>query len=193
MLTASLTSNAQRSALWDTSSLDVEIHWLGLPCSGATTGGNSMTTRGCFGNMHCEQHTAACVSRCRKNGSLWKQQGQWLAAWPADLVLDHGDTLMQILARCPRCSATWIMQHSSADKRIRCRRCSRLFKVPRLEEVSKAVKLVSRAKGTVYVDQSGRTYGWGRRRHNRLRSTSGPLAVRPVGQKGHWHASEQEV
>lgn len=66
---------------------------------------------------------------------------------------------MQIIARCPKCGNNWILDRSAADKRIRCRACGRLFKVPHLAEVPKAVKVIRRAKGTIYVDEAGRTYG----------------------------------
>ena len=66
---------------------------------------------------------------------------------------------MRIIAQCPKCSNKWVLDSSAADKRVRCRVCGRLFKVPKLEEVPKAVKVVKQAKGTVYVDEAGRTYG----------------------------------
>jgi len=66
---------------------------------------------------------------------------------------------MQIIAQCPRCGHNWLLDSSAADRRIRCQRCRRLFKVPKLEEVPKAVKVIKQAKGTIYVDQNGKTYG----------------------------------
>jgi len=66
---------------------------------------------------------------------------------------------MQIIARCPVCGSGWLLGESAADRRIRCRKCGRLFKVPRLEEVPKAINIISQAKTTTYVDQDGRTYG----------------------------------
>jgi ribosomal protein L24E len=33
-----------------------------------------------------------------------------------------------------------------------------LFKVPNLQDVPKAVKIIKQAKGTIYVDQDGRIY-----------------------------------
>jgi hypothetical protein len=47
----------------------------------------------------------------------------------------------------------------AADRRIRCRKCRRLFKVPKLDEVPKAVKVIKQAKGDIYVDETGTTYG----------------------------------
>ena len=67
--------------------------------------------------------------------------------------------MMQIIAQCPGCGNSWVLGSEAADRRVRCARCRRLFKVPKLEEVPKAVKVIERAKGTVYVDQNGRTYG----------------------------------
>jgi len=66
---------------------------------------------------------------------------------------------VQILAKCPKCSTNWILDSSAADKRIRCRKCGKLFRVPKLEEVPKAAKVIRQAKGTIYVDEAGKTYG----------------------------------
>jgi DNA-directed RNA polymerase subunit RPC12/RpoP len=67
--------------------------------------------------------------------------------------------LMQIIAKCPECSKAWLLDSSAADRRIRCRQCGRLFKVPKPDEVPKATEVIERAKGTIYVDEAGRTYG----------------------------------
>ena len=40
---------------------------------------------------------------------------------------------MQIIAQCPACGTTWQLENSAADRRIKCRKCGRLFKVPKLE------------------------------------------------------------
>ncbi len=66
---------------------------------------------------------------------------------------------MQIIAQCPKCGNNWLLDASAADRRIRCRKCHRLFKVPKLEEVPKAIKVIKQAKSTIYVDQNGKTYG----------------------------------
>jgi len=66
---------------------------------------------------------------------------------------------MQIIAKCPDCGNGCLLEAGAADRRIRCTKCRRLFKVPKLEEVSKAIKIIKQAKGTVYVDQAGKTYG----------------------------------
>ena len=66
---------------------------------------------------------------------------------------------MQIIAQCPRCGHHWLLDESAADRRIRCPNCRRLFKVPKLEEMPRAVKTIKSVKGTVYVDENGKTYG----------------------------------
>ena len=66
---------------------------------------------------------------------------------------------MQIIAQCPACGSAWLLDSSAADRRIRCRKCGRLFKVPKLDEVPKAVKVIKHAKSTIYVDEAGKTYG----------------------------------
>ena len=66
---------------------------------------------------------------------------------------------MQIIAKCPQCSSNWILDGSAADRRIKCRWCGRLFKVPRLEEVPKAMRVIKQTKGTIYADKDGKTYG----------------------------------
>ena len=67
--------------------------------------------------------------------------------------------LMQIIAQCPRCSSAWLLDAAAADRRIKCRKCHKLFKVPKLDEVPKAVKIIKQTKGTIYVDEAGKTYG----------------------------------
>ena len=66
---------------------------------------------------------------------------------------------MQIIARCPECCKTWLLDGSFADRRIRCRHCGRLFKVPNAEQVPKAAEVIERTKGSIYVDEAGKTYG----------------------------------
>ena len=66
---------------------------------------------------------------------------------------------MYIIARCPRCGYRWWLDAAAADRRMRCRKCYRLLKVPDLTEVPEAAEIVSQAKSEVYVDDSGRTYG----------------------------------
>ena len=66
---------------------------------------------------------------------------------------------MQIIAQCPSCGKRWLLDADAADRRVGCTRCRRRFKVPKLDEVPKAVKVIKQAKGTIYVDQEGKTYG----------------------------------
>ncbi len=66
---------------------------------------------------------------------------------------------MQIISQCPFCKYSWLLDDTAADKRIRCKNCNRLFKVPKLEEVPKAARIIKTAKGSVYADESGKTYG----------------------------------
>jgi uncharacterized protein (DUF983 family) len=66
---------------------------------------------------------------------------------------------MQIIAKCPECCRTWLLDGRLADRRIRCRKCGRLFKVPKPDEVPKAAEVIKQARGTIYVDEAGKTYG----------------------------------
>jgi DNA-directed RNA polymerase subunit RPC12/RpoP len=66
---------------------------------------------------------------------------------------------VQIIAKCPECGNNWILDSNAADRRITCRKCRRLFKVPKLEDVPKAVKVIKEARGSLYVDETGKTYG----------------------------------
>ncbi|MFC1738803.1 hypothetical protein ACFL1G_07140 [Planctomycetota bacterium] len=66
---------------------------------------------------------------------------------------------MQIIAQCPNCSNCWLLDADAADKRIKCHTCRTVFKIPKLEGVPKAVKIIQQAKGAIYVDQDGRIYG----------------------------------
>jgi len=66
---------------------------------------------------------------------------------------------MQIIAKCPACGSSWQFENTAADRRIKCTKCGKLFKIPKLEELPKATKMIKQAKGTIYVDQDGKTYG----------------------------------
>lgn len=66
---------------------------------------------------------------------------------------------MQIIAECPRCGSKTLLDSSAADRRIKCLKCLRLFKIPKLEEVPDATKIINQSKGTLYVDQAGNKYG----------------------------------
>ena len=66
---------------------------------------------------------------------------------------------MQIISKCPRCGSAVLLESSAADKRIKCPKCRRLYRVPKLDELPDAAKILNKAKGTVYVDKDGKTYG----------------------------------
>jgi uncharacterized paraquat-inducible protein A len=66
---------------------------------------------------------------------------------------------MQLLAKCPGCSVTLELSLSDADKRKRCGRCGRLFSVPDLEHLQKALAVLRQARSPIYVDEKGRFYG----------------------------------
>jgi len=66
---------------------------------------------------------------------------------------------MQIIAKCPKCYYSWMLEGSAADRRVSCCKCGSLFKVPRLEDVPKASRVIKQANGEIYVDQNGRTFG----------------------------------
>jgi len=65
---------------------------------------------------------------------------------------------MQIIAKCPGCGSSWLLDAVAADRRITCRKCGTMFKVPQLDEVSKAVNVIKQTKGAIYVDEDGQTY-----------------------------------
>jgi tRNA(Ile2) C34 agmatinyltransferase TiaS len=66
---------------------------------------------------------------------------------------------MHIIARCPRCGYRWWLNAAAADRRLRCRKCFRLLKVPDLTEVPQAAGLVDQARSRVFVDETGRAFG----------------------------------
>ena len=66
---------------------------------------------------------------------------------------------MQIIAHCPKCGDRQRLEDDAADRRIRCPKCNRLFRIPKLEDLPKATDAIKRAKGSVYVDENGKTYG----------------------------------
>jgi hypothetical protein len=67
--------------------------------------------------------------------------------------------LMQIIAKCPFCGFSWLLDAIAADRRVKCENCRKLFKVPPLEDIPEAKKVIDRAKGKCYVDESGKTFG----------------------------------
>jgi hypothetical protein len=51
------------------------------------------------------------------------------------------------------------MGHEAADRRITCPECGVIFKVPKLEEVPRAARIIKQANSSLYVDEDGKTYG----------------------------------
>ena len=66
---------------------------------------------------------------------------------------------MQIIAQCPFCKNSWNLDGGHQDKRIRCKKCRGIFRVPKLEEVPKAANVIMESKSAIYVDESGKTFG----------------------------------
>ncbi len=66
---------------------------------------------------------------------------------------------MHIIARCPRCGYRWWLNAAAADRRLRCRKCFTLLKVPHLTEVPDAIDVIHQARSELYVDDTGRTFG----------------------------------
>ncbi len=66
---------------------------------------------------------------------------------------------MYIIVKCPRCGRRWWLEATAADRRIRCRKCFTLLKVPDLTEVPAAAEIIGQAKSQLFVDDSGKTYG----------------------------------
>jgi hypothetical protein len=66
---------------------------------------------------------------------------------------------MNIIAKCPGCNKSWLLDGSAVDRRIKCGNCKRLFKVPKLEEMPKAIEAINNSKDTFHVDESGVIYG----------------------------------
>ena len=66
---------------------------------------------------------------------------------------------MQILAKCPTCNQILELELSDADKMKRCQKCDRLFHVPDLDHLKKAMAVIGQANTSVFVDQDGNMYG----------------------------------
>jgi len=66
---------------------------------------------------------------------------------------------MYIILRCPRCGYRWWLDAAAADRRLRCRKCSLLLKVPHLNELADAASIIHEARSELYVDDSGKLYG----------------------------------
>ena len=66
---------------------------------------------------------------------------------------------MQIIAKCPACNTTWLLDERNQDKRVKCKKCGRIFRIPIIDEIPKAANVIKRAKANVYVDEFGNTFG----------------------------------
>lgn len=64
-----------------------------------------------------------------------------------------------IIIKCPRCGYRWWLDVTAADRRLRCRKCFLLLKVPHLAELSDATSVISDARSELYVDDAGKLYG----------------------------------
>jgi tRNA(Ile2) C34 agmatinyltransferase TiaS len=66
---------------------------------------------------------------------------------------------MHIIAKCPRCGYRWWLDAAAADRRVRCRKCHTLLKVPDVTEVPDAVRAINQAQSDIYVDDTGKLFG----------------------------------
>lgn len=66
---------------------------------------------------------------------------------------------MHIIAQCPRCGYRAWLDATAADRRLRCRKCFRLLRVPNLTEVADAADVINHAGSELYVDDTGRMFG----------------------------------
>jgi hypothetical protein len=66
---------------------------------------------------------------------------------------------MHIILKCPRCGYRWWLDVTVADRRLRCRKCFLLLKVPHLNELSEATSILNDAASEVYIDDAGKLYG----------------------------------
>ncbi len=66
---------------------------------------------------------------------------------------------MHIIAKCPRCGYRWWLDAIAADRRIRCRKCFMLLRVPDLAEVPDAANIINQANSDIYVDEAGKLFG----------------------------------
>ncbi len=66
---------------------------------------------------------------------------------------------MHIILKCPRCGYRWWLDATAADRRLHCRKCFLLLKVPHLGELSDATGIIETAQSELYVDGAGNVYG----------------------------------
>ena len=66
---------------------------------------------------------------------------------------------MYIIAKCPRCGYRWWLDDTAADRRLRCRKCYTLLRVPHLAELPEAAGILHQAGSALYVDDRGKLFG----------------------------------
>jgi hypothetical protein len=66
---------------------------------------------------------------------------------------------VRVLAKCPQCKRITEFGEDSPDRRLKCAWCGRLIKIPPLEELENAGRLIRTAEGAIYIDENGRLYG----------------------------------
>ena len=73
--------------------------------------------------------------------------------------MDRNEETMKLLAKCPDCRAVIELSIADADRRKRCVRCKRLFRVPDTEAMQGALALLQSAQCDIFVDEKGNVYG----------------------------------
>ncbi|HDS84255.1 MAG TPA: hypothetical protein ENN97_03580 [Phycisphaerales bacterium] len=66
---------------------------------------------------------------------------------------------MRLLTKCPDCSIALELSIADADRRKRCPRCGKLFRLPDTDALHKALTLLQSAQCDVYVDEKGNVFG----------------------------------
>ena len=65
---------------------------------------------------------------------------------------------MKMQAKCPACAYVMTLEVLDADTRKRCPRCSRPFRVPELQTLKEAMKVLKTSCSNIFVDEQGNTY-----------------------------------
>ena len=65
---------------------------------------------------------------------------------------------MRLLTHCPDCRIPMELSIADADRRKRCFRCGKLFRVPDTVALENAMNLLRSAHSDVYVDEQGNVY-----------------------------------
>lgn len=66
---------------------------------------------------------------------------------------------MRLLTKCPDCTIPIELTIADADRRKRCPRCGRMFRVPDTDALHDALTLLGTVHKDVYVDEKGNVYG----------------------------------